>query len=116
MAPIRRDDASGTVEISQKVFNFGISILAAFVLAVGGVGYRLVVSSAVVAERVSHLEEFANKGPRNTASQGAERDRRLSTLERWRDLHVQWGREKAGRWDAEIEAHGRRIRQLEQIR
>ncbi len=113
MSPIRRNEDTGTIEVSAKAFNFGISILTAFILAVGGVGYGVVTGIVRMDERIKHLEQFADEGRRNTADHGKERDRRIAVLENWRTSHTQWGREKAGKWDAQFSDCERRLQRLE---
>lgn len=114
MAPIRRNAEQGTIEVSTKAFNFGVSIFTAFVLATAGIGYNLVVDHAVMVERVKHLEDFANEGDRNTAADGRARDREIQSLKEWKQRHTEWGRQLAGKWNAQLDEHERRLDRFEQ--
>lgn len=113
MAPIRRNTETDTIEVSATAFNFFIGLLSAFIAGIAWVGYSVVVDHVRVAEQVRHLVGFANKGERNTAADGRARDRRLEELEDWKDAHQRWGRQLAGKWDAQHESHESRLDRLE---
>lgn len=66
-----------------------------------------------LSELTFELREFKRPGGRCSAGRCDEMDRRLHSMETWRQRHTEWGRERVGRWEATFADIQRRLDSLE---